>query len=172
MTSSMTPLHAEHRELAVQLTALATTADCVGTAEPPALATLIASSLAFLNDELRPHAEAEDVVLYPVVARLMGSAEATATMRRDHEEVLALTAELEQLHAQLIAGPLDEQLANGLRRVLYGLFAVISLHFAAEEEIYLPLLEDGLANDEADALMQAMQRAHDELAARRSANHL
>jgi hypothetical protein len=38
------------------------------------------------------------------------------------------------------AGPDAEDLPD-LRRVLYGLHAVLRLHFAREEEVYLPLFE-------------------------------
>lgn len=43
--------------------------------------------LIFLADHLIPQAEAEDRVPYPAIARVMGAAEATATMSREHAEV-------------------------------------------------------------------------------------
>ena len=50
----------------------------------------------FSAHHLIPHAQAEDQALYPVVARVMGVPEATATMRRDHVEVGRLTEELQR----------------------------------------------------------------------------
>jgi hypothetical protein len=44
-------------------------------------------SYAFLHDELIPHARAEEAALYPVVQRVIGAPETTATMARDHVEV-------------------------------------------------------------------------------------
>ena len=49
----------------------------------------------------------------------------------------------------------DEQ---ALRRVLYGLYAIIKLHLAKEEEIYFPILEARLAASEVDHPVEAMER--------------
>ena len=171
MPVSMTPLRDEHRELLPEIAALRTTADSVGTSTSSELKALIESRLLFLRDHLRPHAQAEDEVLYPVVARLIGGGDATATMRRDHVEVLRLTDELDALHGSLRDGPLDNQLAQDLRRVLYGLFAVISLHFEKEEEVYLPILEQGLTADLAAAMFREMSAAHQEHAPGHTTHH-
>ena len=106
-------------------------------------------------------AQAEDEVLYPVVARVMGSPDATATMRRDHVEVVRLTDELDRLSRILGDDEsVGNELANELRRALYGLSAVVSLHFAKEEEVYVPVLEDGLTPRDADELFRGMSAAH------------
>ena len=47
--------------------------------------------------------------------------------------------------------------AKSLRRVLYGLYALVKVHFAKEEEVYLPLLDARLLPDEAGALFAAME---------------
>jgi hypothetical protein len=87
----------------------------------------------------------------------MGAPDATMTMRRDHVEVGRLTAELGELHAQLDAGKEMPQLDLELRRVLYGLYALVSVHFAKEEEIYLPILDANLSADEAAKLFHDME---------------
>jgi iron-sulfur cluster repair protein YtfE (RIC family) len=51
---------------------------------------------------------------------------------------------------------LDDDLANGLRRVLYGLHHLVKVHFAKEEEVYLPILDERLSQAEADAMFAAM----------------
>jgi hypothetical protein len=43
--------------------------------------------------------------------------------------------------------------------VLYGLHALIGEHFAEEEEVYLPLLEERLTPEEARALFRDMEAA-------------
>jgi len=48
---------------------------------------------------------------------------------------------------------------QALRRVLYGLSAVVTVHFAKEEEVYLPILDARLIADEAHQLFEAMERA-------------
>jgi iron-sulfur cluster repair protein YtfE (RIC family) len=45
-----------------------------------------------------------------------------------------------------------------LRRILYGLYALVKLHFAKEEEIYLPLLDRRLSSEEGRDLFEAMEK--------------
>jgi hypothetical protein len=40
--------------------------------------------------------------------------------------------------------------ANAVRRVLYGLYALLKLHFEKEDAIYLPLVEDAPASGAAE----------------------
>lgn len=92
--------------------------------------------------------------------RAVGAAEATATMTRDHVEVHALTDELGAYRDRLAADSvLDDDLANGLRRVLYGLHHLVKVHFAKEEEVYLPILDAGLSEAEGRKLFEAMEAA-------------
>jgi iron-sulfur cluster repair protein YtfE (RIC family) len=156
MTNITEPLRAEHRDLLPHIQQLRTVADCVGEIRDLAVETLLDEVLAFLNGHLLPHARAEEAVLYPAVAVAMGAPEATRTMSRDHREVLALVDELTALRARLGTDAITPQMAKDLRRVLYGLFAVVKLHFAKEEEVYLPLLDATLTPAAADALFAAM----------------
>ena len=156
----MQPLRDEHAELTPHIHALRTAADAVGNVPSAELRVLVDDSYEFLAHHLMPHAAAEEAALYPAVQRVMGAVEATATMARDHVEVHALTDELAGYREQLAASSaLDDQLANGLRRVLYGLHHLVKVHFAKEEEVYLPILEERLSTDEATAMFDAMTRA-------------
>ena len=145
------PFRAEHAHLAPHVDRLAEAGDLQADAD---------AAYRFLTAHLIPHAHAEDEVLYPVVDRLLGAdgeTRATDTMRRDHLEVARLTEELGVLRERLHAGaPVEER---ELRRVLYGLYAVVKLHFAKEEEVYLPLLDRELTADEAQALFERMESA-------------
>ncbi len=49
-----------------------------------------------------------------------------------------------------------------LRRVLYGLYALVAIHFAKEEDIYLPLLDTRLTAQEAQQMFKEMERAAQE----------
>jgi iron-sulfur cluster repair protein YtfE (RIC family) len=81
-------------------------------------------------------------------------------MARDHVEVQALTDELGAYRDRLPADAApDEELANGLRRVLYGLHHLVKVHFAKEEEVYLPILDERLDPTEAEAMFAAMGHA-------------
>lgn len=153
------PLRDEHRTLLPHIERLRAVADAVGETSMATLRQDVESAYEFLAHDLLPHAEAEDCALYPAVARLVGAPEATATMRRDHVEVGRLTAELGALRSQLSAVTLGDAQAKALRRILYGLYALVKLHFAKEEEVYLPLLDARLTEEEARRMLAAMQEA-------------
>jgi iron-sulfur cluster repair protein YtfE (RIC family) len=161
----MDPLRDEHRDLLPHIQQLRTVADAVGEIRPLALTTLVDETLLFLQHHLLPHARAEEVVLYPAVGVAMGAAAATRTMSRDHVEVERLIDELASLRGKLDDDAGDDDLDRDLRRVLYGLYAVVRLHFAKEEEVYVPLLEEALDEPRAAALFSAMHTAAHEPAA-------
>jgi hypothetical protein len=92
-------------------------------------------------EKLLPHEKAEEEAFYPAVARLLGGDDPTGTMVRAHVEIVHLTRVLSSLLEDLEPeGPRPEDLPE-LRRVLYGLHAILRLHFAQEEEAYLSLVE-------------------------------
>src|SRR3970282_504215 len=96
--------------------------------------------------------------LYPVVARLMGAPEATLTMSRDHVEIAAMTAELLRIRDAMRESEPGLHDVKELQRVLYGLYALVKVHFAKEEEIYLPILDQRLTAGEAQDVFEAMER--------------
>ncbi|GIH93197.1 hemerythrin domain-containing protein [Planobispora siamensis] len=113
-----------------------------------------------MRHRLIPHAQAEDAVLYPRVEEVMHAPGATATMSRDHEEVVALTGEPARSRASLTGPPAPGQ-RRGLQRILYGLHALVRVHFAEEEEIYLPVLDAGLTAAQAEEMFAEMHhKAH------------
>lgn len=66
-----------------------------------------------------------------------------------------ITEPLREEHKELL--PKIERIRRvALRRILYGLYTLVKVHFAEEEEIYLPLLEDRLGEDEATTMFAAM----------------
>lgn len=80
-------------------------------------------------------------------------------MDREHLEVSKLTDQLGDLHALTVAeAELSERTVRDLRRVLYGLYAIVNLHFLKEEEIYVDVLEHRLSPVEKDVLVAALSR--------------
>ena len=156
------PLRDEHKELLPHIEMLRKVADGIGEVPFASLKQGVDEAYAFLTHHLLPHAQAEERALYPVVGRLMGAQEATATMSRDHVEVGRLTEELGTLRSHLVDASVDESQEKALRRVLYSLSAVVTVHFAKEEEIYLPILDAGLTPEEAHGMFEAMERAAQE----------
>jgi len=94
----------------------------------------------FLQDTLLPHEDAEDSTLYPALAGPLGSAEATATMSRMHAEIHRLAERLHS-HREIAeaAGSVTVEQSEDLLACLYGLYALLSLHFVQEEENFFVL---------------------------------
>jgi len=163
MATITQPLRDEHKELLPEVELLRLAGDAVtGTAVSESLRQTSGDAYNFLAHHLIPHAQAEDQALYPVVQRVMGAAQATATMSRDHQEVGDLTAQLKALLPVLENDALSTDQANDLRRVLYGLYSLVKVHFAKEEEIYLPLLDASLTQAEANDMFEKMEAASGE----------
>ncbi len=136
---------AEHRTLLPEVKRIRGVADRLGSLPPAAAKSELQQVYEFLTRELLPHEEAEDATAYPVVARIIGGDDPTATMSRAHLEIAHRVRMLGTLLQEIPEeGPAPEDLAE-LRRILYGLDAILRLHFAQEEETYLPLLDGAAA---------------------------
>jgi hypothetical protein len=134
-------VRSEHRRLLPRIRALRQLADGLDRLPPEQAREELLAAQAFLVDELLPHERHEDAALYPQVARLLGGDDPTAAMSRAHLEIAHLVGSFRRLLADLPhGGPGAEDLPE-LRRLLYGLYALLQLHVAQEEESYLPLLE-------------------------------
>lgn len=152
-------MHEGHREQVGRLELLRTVADSIGSFPTTTLRESIGHAYHVVTQHLLPHAQAEESFLYPAVGRLLCAPEATDTMRRDHVEVIELVEELETLWLRLFYAPVRPSDEQALRRVLYGLYTILRLHLAKEEEIYLPLLEAHLSTEEGDRLVDAMEES-------------
>ena len=151
------PLRLEHRELLPSIDALASTADIAGIATEDELRDRVAEAYRFLTHHLVPHARAEDVVLYPAVELAMRAPGATDTMRRDHVEVVRYIDALGEIVGD--GGPYDEAIRARVRAILYSLHAIVALHFAKEEELYLEVLDRALDERRADTLFTELEAA-------------
>ncbi|MEO3867640.1 heavy metal translocating P-type ATPase [Nonomuraea sp. B12E4] len=130
----------EHAVLRPALGLLREAADALDRPSPRALALLRRVHEA-LTSEILPHEQAEERRLYPALSRLLGDPEATVTMSRAHAEISRLAARLgRHLDLATAQGLRPEQL-DDLRACLYGLHAVLTLHFAQEEEAYFSLAQ-------------------------------
>jgi iron-sulfur cluster repair protein YtfE (RIC family) len=152
------PIRAEHRELAPQIDELAHTATWMSTAPAPVVREKLQDAVEFLRHHLVPHALAEEEWLYPAVEGAMQAPGATDTMRHDHDEVLRRLEALEQLRDDIDDVPSEAQ-RDQLAAALHGLHAIVSLHFAKEEEVYLPILDRTLTPDDAELLFERMEAA-------------
>lgn len=102
---------------------------------------LVEDEPAVLDESARlvPHEQTEDATVYPLVARAIGGENPKAAMSRAHLEIAHLVRLFGRLVDELPPGDLEPLTPDD------GLHAILRLHFAQEEEQYLPLLEDGAA---------------------------
>lgn len=131
----------EHSVLFPDIQRLRTVADALDTHEPLAAVAAVRPIHRFLVEVLEPHELAEDSELYPVLARAIGGHDPTATMSRAHAEIVHLIHRIGRVLDEIDpAGPERDDIVE-LRHLLYGLHAVLVLHFAQEDEGYLSLAE-------------------------------
>lgn len=89
-----------------------------------------------LEKELLPHEAEEQQKAYPVLEQMLKEENPTGPLIHTHYEIRRLTRLLGRLIDHLpVQGPVAEDL-HDLRRVLYGLHAVLTLHFSQEDELY------------------------------------
>lgn len=101
----------------------------------------VRSLLGRLETELLPHERAEERLLYPVMARVLGGDDPTGAMSRTHAEIEHQVGRLRRLLADLPEqGPVEADDTAELQRLLYGMYAVLRLHNAQEDEGMFSLL--------------------------------
>lgn len=132
---------AEHHQLRPGIKRIRQLADRLDLLPPLEARGELTSLYRFLADDVIPHEAAEDATVYPAIAQLIGGDDPTAVMTRAHLEIShmvnVLGRHLEELDGE---GPTADDIRE-LRRVLYGLDAILRLHFAQEDESYLALIE-------------------------------
>jgi hemerythrin-like domain-containing protein len=159
---------AEHAVLRRYVERLQEVADAVGDVPLATLREQIHDVHNLLSGYLIPHAEAEDHVIYPLVAEMLHTLEGIQAMNRDHVEIRRYAAELIALEPKLSEARLRRVNANALRRILYGLAAVLRLHLD-QEDVYLGLLSVHLTPDAARSAVEMLQAATQKAQARGAA---
>ena len=154
MNTLTQPLRDEHKELIPHIEQILTVANCIPEASLQQIGDGVSEVYEFLAYHLIPHAQAEEAALYPAVQKVLGSPDSTRTMSRDHVEVGRYVDELANLRQEI-----TPQNFKGLQRVLYGLYALVKVHFAKEEEVYLPILDERLSPEEAQEMFETMETA-------------
>ena len=92
-----------------------------------------------VTERLLPHERAEEHELYPALTAEFDDQHATVPMSRGHAEIERLARRLGRHLAEPDGMTADQ--VDDLRATLYGLDAVLRLHFAQEEESYFVLAE-------------------------------
>lgn len=133
LAQRLTSAHRSLRPHVVELAALASRLDVLEAADARAQLEHMRDTL---EKELLPHERDEQETAYPFLAEILEEEDPTGPLIQTHHEIRRLTRLFGRLVAQLPAeGPRTEELRD-LRRALYGLHAILTLHFAQEEELY------------------------------------
>jgi iron-sulfur cluster repair protein YtfE (RIC family) len=126
------PFRSEHEDLHAHIEHLREAAQTLPGLSIEDREALLGRLVDFLRGTLVPHAKAEEDVLYPAWAKLVGFDGAAVPMVHDHEAIVARIERLE--HTE----PAD---TDALQELLYGLYALIGVHFRKEEDIQLPAFD-------------------------------
>ncbi len=138
-TETRARLHAEHVELEPSIGRIRSTADVLDGLSAAAALIALEGIRRFVSDDLLPHEELEDRSIYPMLASAMGSDDATASMHRTHQEIFRHARLFDRLVRDLPPeGPSSDDRTD-LQRLLYGLEAILRLHQAQEEDLYLSI---------------------------------
>ncbi|HET9289023.1 MAG TPA: hemerythrin domain-containing protein, partial [Gaiella sp.] len=137
----------EHAELHAHIEHIGQAAREVARLDVGEREALVGRIVEFLAGTLVPHAKAEEEVLYPEWAKLVGFEDAAVPMIHDHEAIVERIERLER------ADPGD---VETLQELLYGLQALISVHFRKEEDIQLPAF-DAAPPELTEAVLERME---------------
>ena len=140
----------EHEKLMPEVRRIRYVTDSLDTMPPETARRELRDIHTFLAEKLLPHEKAEDAVVYPLVADIIGGEDPTATMSRAHIEISHLIKVFGKVLEEMPAtGPGPEDVRE-IRRILYGLYAILTLHFAQEEESYLALIEERMKSEKGE----------------------
>lgn len=164
MTRVGDAIRSHHREL---MNTLAAHAEALADGRPEAD---LDGLLAFLKQDLLPHATGEEQHMYGLLDSLIKeNGRPTETMRIDHRAIEDYTQQIEKIIGALPSATNAEltELEERLKRVATQLEAVVALHLYKEEEALLPLFEEHLTVEEQDRVLEGMHEAASELDVRR-----
>jgi hypothetical protein len=130
-------LQADHDALAPVVESIGELADRIGSLSDADARDALRQLDETLETKLLPHERGDEERVYPYLERALEGDDPLAAMSSTHREIEHLTRRLRASVRELDAGePLDAEATRDLRRTLYGLDAVLRLHFAQEEELY------------------------------------
>jgi heavy metal translocating P-type ATPase len=132
-------LRSEHERLIPQLDRLRQVADGLDLQGPMDRLVSLQGIERFLREEIVPHEEADETEIYPLVSDVLPGEDPMATMSRGHREIFHLVDVFQRRMAVVPPDGPDRADILDFRRTLYGLHAILRLHFAQEEELYASL---------------------------------
>jgi hypothetical protein len=149
----------EHEQFLPYVEDIRKVADSIGQVSIKSLLGRLTEIHEFLAHRLIPHAVAEGRLMLPLVRKMPGGDETAVGMNQCHVQLGRLTDELEAALARARHTGMKGELEAELRRVLYGLHALLTAHFAQAEDVFTAALERGRAPSERAELFEAVERS-------------
>lgn len=147
-------LRADHDELMPRLQMIGEAADRLDDLPRDEALVVLQDLETLLLEEILPHEEDDERRIYPEIEGVLGGADPLQSMSRAHREIFHLTDRYCRIVDEITASGPDAADLQELRRLLYGLHAILRLHFDQEEELYASLDEE-YAGHVADRSLQA-----------------
>ncbi|NBX58728.1 MAG: hypothetical protein EBT64_09660, partial [Gammaproteobacteria bacterium] len=149
MQSLAQPIHEKQRGMLPHLKSMRHMAESLDTLEHVEVVQNLRDVSDFIRLQVSPYLSARREIMFPVIDRIERSNLATALLKRDHEEILRLTRQLDRMIAELSWEPLmTSRTTHDVRQVVLALSVTISQHLAKEEDLVVPLLEARLSEAE------------------------
>lgn len=134
-------LEVEHRQLAPLVARVRETADRCDRLARAEIGPDLGELADELEDRLLRHEQLEETSVYPALAKAIGGGDPMAVMSGSHREIFHLVRLLRRFVAGLSPEGPDTDELREIRRVLYGLHAILVLHFGQEEELYAAVVD-------------------------------
>lgn len=147
--------HEHHERIIHHVNQMPEIGDALLTAKTDQIRRDVGDLATFLSGTLLPHMEAFEAAIYPEMERMLQNRHSMAPMKREHQQIRALVADIGGLAGELEAGRLTLGRALALRRVVFQLYSLLKVHLV-EEEMYVRMVEHGTTTEAAEVIAAAM----------------
>jgi hemerythrin-like domain-containing protein len=145
----------QHDKLHTGVAAMAAMCDHLDELNRDTMRDAIVYVLEFFRYDVDPHARAEELVLYPEVARLL-NVHLSDMLVHEHRKIDRLVADLAEAHSAMAV---QRDVPSSVPATFDALVSLMRSHLRQEEEVLLAMLDEHLTTAEADALYERMEQA-------------
>lgn len=129
-------LQHEHVELGQYLDQIRTLAATLPQLDPGKMKSELAAVVQLLAENILPHERDDDWNLYPGIARRLGGEDPLAALSAVHREIFRTARQLDLIVREMHPSGPDSSEIREVQRLLYGLEAILRLHYSQENELF------------------------------------